>query len=180
VVVAVAITVIALPSLWLMSRSGDSGAPNVATAGVDLGPDDADRAGTTRAAQASPPAAPAPAPPTTEFDPMGSAAAAYLHPPVSTPAPGPIAVAVPNAGDVTGTVADATYRSSIGDAGACMVRDAPFGATVTVTNRNNDRSITCRATVSPVGEVDDVVLATPAFAAIADLTDAPVPVDVDW
>lgn len=176
--VAVTITVIALPSLWLMSRSGESGAPNVATAGVDIAPAGQAVVADDDATTSAPEPAMA-APPTTTVDPMGTIVAPYLAAPASTAAPGPVAIAVPDATDASFDVGDATYRSAIGDPGTCVVRSAPFGALVTVTNRNNNRSVTCRASVPPTGG-DDIVLPTPAFESIADLTDAPVPVDVDW
>jgi hypothetical protein len=178
-VVAVTITVIALPSLWLMSRSGESGAPNVATAGVAIGPDEGDAAA-AESPVTSHPEPLAAAPPTTDVDPMGPIPAADFQAPASTPAPGPVAIAVPGGTDVTFAVGDASYRSSISDPSTCVARDAPFGTTVTVTNRNNNRSITCRASVPPAGTDDEVVLATSRFHEIADLTDAPVPVDIDW
>jgi hypothetical protein len=178
-VVAVAITLIALPSLWLMSRGGDSGAPNVATAGMAIAPAHGS-APERREETTGPAVTPAPTAPTTVADPMGRVAAGYLAPPVSTPAPGPVAIAVPAAADETSVVGEATYRSSITDATACVVPGAPLGVTVVVTNRNNNRSITCRAIPPSAGPAGGIVLSTSSFAAIADLTDAPVPVDADW
>ena len=177
-VVASAITVIALPSLWLMSRSGESGAPNVATAGVALdaaapapNPTTAPDAAASTAAEA------ATAPSTVDL--MGTGDDALAAPP--TPAPsGTVRIAVAPGPDATSLVGSATYRSSIPSAGVCFVRDAPFGTLVTVTNRNNARSVTCRASVSPIGEVDDIVLHTDLFVEIADPTDAPIPVEIDW
>jgi hypothetical protein len=176
-VVAVAITVIALPSLWLMSRSGSSGAPNLATAGVAIAPDGAGSVADESPVTSQPPS-PAASPPTTDVDPMGSIPAAVVQSPPATA--GSVAIAVPGGTDATFAVGDASYRSSIRDASTCIVRDAPFGTTVTVTNRNNNRSIVCRASVPAAGTDEAVVLATSRFNEIADLTDAPIPVDIDW
>ena len=62
----------------------------------------------------------------------------------------------------------------------CQVKDAPFGSRVTVTNLDNSRSMTCTASVSPAGILDSVVVHVDAFLSIADLADAPVPVEISW
>jgi hypothetical protein len=179
-VVATAVTVIALPSLWLMSRSGDSGAPNVATAGVAL---DAARDQPTTQADPSASAAASQAAPAVGVvrpDVMGTAAPATVSATVPEPPPTAVQIAVPPGTDASSLVGSATFRSSISSVDVCFVRDAPFGTLVTVTNRNNGRSVGCRASVSPIGEVDDIVLHADAFAQIADPTDAPIPVEIDW
>jgi hypothetical protein len=184
-VMATAVTVIALPSLWLMSRSGESGAPNVATAGVglDAGRDDADAASSGASALPAPTNASslgATEPPTTAVDVMGGGDGTYLAPPATSSTGGTVQIAVPTGPDETWFVGSATYRSTIASVDLCLVRDAPFGSVVTVTNRNNARSVRCRASVSPIGEVDDIVLHSDAFAELADPTDAPIPVEIDW
>jgi hypothetical protein len=180
-VVATAVTVIALPSLWLMSRSGDSGAPNVATAGVALeaagaGPSTSSDPFASASASEGAPAAAAVVRP----DVMGTAAPATVGATVPEPPPTAVQIAVPPGTDASSLVGSATFRSSISSVDLCFVRDAPFGTLVTVTNRNNGRSVGCRASVSPIGEVDDIVLHADAFAQIADPTDAPIPVEIDW
>ena len=160
--VAAAITVIALPSLWLMSRNDEAGAPNVATAGVVIGPEEQTHS--------------TPAP----VDPMGSPGAAYLDGPPAATDPGVVNVAIPTRAAGTSVSGTATYRSDLLSPGVCQVKDAPFAATVTVTNLDNSRSVECTASVPPAGIFDSVVMHTDAFLQIADLADAPVPVDINW
>ena len=54
------------------------------------------------------------------------------------------------------------------------------GATITVTNLDNSRSVQCVSSVGGAPPEETVVLATATFAQIADLTDAPVPVQITW
>jgi hypothetical protein len=164
VVVATAITVIALPSLWLMNRGDGSTAPNVATAGVAV----------AEGAVGTPPAA-RPA-----TDPMAGAPSPYLDGPARTTLPKVIEIAVPSDDPASSSTGVATYRSSLPSADVCFVASAEYGSTITVTNVDNSRSITCRVTVTQLDEDADIVLHTQAFAAIADITDAPVPVAIDW
>ncbi len=49
-----------------------------------------------------------------------------------------------------------------------------------MTNLDNSRSVKCTASVSPAGLLDSVVMHTDAFLVIADLADAPVPVEISW
>jgi hypothetical protein len=49
-----------------------------------------------------------------------------------------------------------------------------------VTNLDNSRSMTCIASVSPAGIFESIVVHTDAFLSIADLSDAPVPVEISW
>ena len=162
--VAAAITVIALPSLWLMSRSEEAGAPNVATAGVAIAPESGSP--TTAGPGA--------------VDPMGSPGAAYLDGPPAATSPGVIVIAVPSDGPGRSVTGTATYRSTLPSESVCQVKDAPFGSRVTLTNLNNSRSMTCIASVSPAGILDSVVVHVDAFLSIADLADAPVPVEISW
>jgi hypothetical protein len=162
--VAAAITVIALPSLWLTSRNEEAGAPNVATAGVVISPE------SESPGNAVPGVA----------NPMGSPGAAYLDGPPAATSPGVINIAIPSAASGSSVTGTASYRSSLFAEGICQVKDAPFGATVTVTNLDNSRSVTCTASVSPAGILESVVMHPDAFLAIADLADAPVPVEISW
>lgn len=162
--VAAAITVIALPSLWLTSRNDEAGAPNVATAGVAISPDEESHNGGTPGV----------------LDPMGSPGAAYLDGAPAATSPGTIQIAIPIEPPGTSVSGTASYRSSLLSDAVCQVKDAPFGARVTVTNLDNSRSVRCTASVSPAGLLDSVVMHTDAFLVIADLADAPVPVEINW
>jgi hypothetical protein len=162
--VAAAITVIALPSLWLTSRNDEAGAPNVATAGVPISPESGSpTSGASGVADA-----------------MGSPGAAYLDGPPAATSRGVINIAIPSERPGTRVSGTASYRSTMFSEGVCQVKDAPFGARVTVTNLDNSRSVMCTASVSPAGMLDSVVMHTDAFLAIADLADAPVPVEIRW
>ena len=163
--VAAAITVIALPSLWLTSRNEEAGAPNVATAGVVLSP------------ESGSPVNGAPG----IADPMGSPGAAYLDGPPAATSPGVVNIAIPSEASGTSVSGTASYRrNSVFSDGVCQVKDAPFGTTVTVTNLDNSRSVSCTAMVPAGGILDSVLMHPDAFLAIADLADAPVPVEISW
>jgi hypothetical protein len=169
-VMASAITLVALPSLWLMNRNDDSGAPNLAAAGVAVGAD--------HATAGSPDVTPPPA--------IGSSSGAFMESPsdvLATDIPDGddrIAIAVPAPKPGTSSFGRATFRSTFPDPATCIVKGAPYAATVTITNLDNGRTTSCTASVSPVGSPDAVVLHTAAFVQIADLTDSPVPVELNW
>ena len=94
---ASALTVVALPAVWLVNQDDDGSRPNVAAVG--LAAEDA-AAGT--------------AAPTTSVDPMGDVDARYLD---STPLPPPpehVPVAVGSTDEVVVATAQAIYRRSVG------------------------------------------------------------------
>jgi hypothetical protein len=160
---ATAVTLVALPALWWANTSTDSAAPNVAVAGVDVGDDpnapaDADEA------------------PGDSAEP-GSAEPVFLGGPSSKTGAGQQVIAVPARPSVDGIVARATFRSSLPSADSCIVPGLADGAQVTVINTSNNRSIVCTTIPVPEG-ADDVVLDTAMFAELADLTDAPIAVEI--
>jgi hypothetical protein len=76
----------------------------------------------------------------------------------------------------------ATY-SNLGyaESPVCSSIDAPIGITITVTNINNGRRITCTNVFSlliPAGI--SMVLHTTVFEKLADVVDAPIPVTISW
>lgn len=76
----------------------------------------------------------------------------------------------------------ATY-SNLGyaESPVCSSIDAPIGITITVTNVNNGRKITCTNVFSlliPAGI--SMVLHTTVFEKLADVVDAPIPVTISW
>ena len=175
VALASAITVIALPSLWLMSRNEESGAPNVATAGIVVAPADETPDGSIAPTTTTVPAADP-----ERGDPMGEPGAAFLDGPPADPADGVVAIAVPQEAAGRYMAGTATYRSSVPGTDTCLIGTTAPAKEVTVTNLDNGRSITCRTTVAALSRPDDVILHTDAFRQIADLTDAPVPVELSW
>lgn len=160
---ATLLTLVALPALWLMSRDDDSVAPNVATAGVvvdgagnatTIGPD-----GATLDDEAA----------LGEHDPV------FLDGPAARPG-GVAEIAVPARPGDEVRLAAATYRSSLSPS-TCLVPFVSTGTRLTIVNLDNNRSATCVAVYSPASEVDDVVMHTATFLELADLTDAPIPVE---
>jgi hypothetical protein len=86
-------------------------------------------------------------------------------------------IAVPARPLIDGIMANATFRSSVGRS-SCIVPGVSNGRTVTVVNLANNRSVTCDVIVAPGRPGDDVIMHTSAFATIADLTDAPISVEI--
>lgn len=168
--VAVAITVILVPAAFLLNRQtgdGNEGADNPASTLVGTIP----QPGTPTTTAASGDTAAA-------TDVMGTAPVAYLDgtaPPNDGDTP---SIAIPRPGQsITGT---ASFRRNIHDTSICQAKGVPFASIITVTNLDNSRTIKCTASVGGAETDDDVVLSTDAFVQIADLTDAPVPVEISW
>jgi hypothetical protein len=93
--------------------------------------------------------------------------------------PGRFVIAVPRTRTDTAT-GWATFRSTFPSSDICAVRQVPYGREVRITNTNNGRSIECRAGVAVFGTDADVVIHTDAFLQIAQLSAAPIPVQIDW
>ena len=102
----------------------------------------------------------------------------FLSGPVADANPGVNEVAIPARPDQPPLEMSASYRSSINGLRTCLVQGFPSGRTVTVTNLDNGRSLTCVTAVAPGTQVADVVLHTRTFSLLADLTEAPITVDV--
>jgi hypothetical protein len=160
-VLAAILTLVALPALWLMSRDDGSGAPNVATAGIAVaagGGTDGTEPGAADDAAA-----------------LSDTAPVFLEGP-AVRSSGIAEIAVPPKPHQEVRDARATYRSSL-TPGTCLVPFVSTGTTLTIVNLDNNHSTTCVAIYSPASEVDDVVLQTNTFLELADLTDAPIPVE---
>lgn len=171
VALAVAVTAIAAPAALLFDR-GPAEPEQVQTTVVGSVVSDA----------TIPPAIAAPDRSTSQAtDPMGTAPAAFLEPSGTAAPDEPATIAIPRLPDaVEGT---ATFTRSITKITSCQV-DAdvgvPFGGSLTVTNLDNSRSVQCINEVGGSEPRHEVVLHADAFAQIADLTDAPVPVHITW
>ncbi|MEM1333856.1 MAG: hypothetical protein AAGG08_10390 [Actinomycetota bacterium] len=87
-------------------------------------------------------------------------------------------IAVPEAPAIEPLRQEATYRSTISGFRTCLVRELESGLTVTVTNVDNGRSTTCVTALAPSNQIDDVVMHTRSFQQIADLTEAPIVVEI--
>ncbi len=181
---ATALTLLALPALWWANKQSNSGAPNVATVGIEvasasdgdasvIAPIDATgAAGTTTI----PVVSTTPTAPTTEA--IDDQAPVFLEGPSANAATGAPAVGVPAAPAVPTITTRATYRSTISPTDTCLVADIATGTRITVMNLDNGHTVTCIATRVYSAADDGLVLFTDTFAQIADLTDAPIPVEI--
>jgi hypothetical protein len=170
ILLATVITLIALPTIWLVNRAEDgpgSSRPNVAAAGLAPGEADA------TVAAASPAASPTGA--ERRFDLMGDGAV-YLDTRQAASVPPP-EVAIGTSPDTRIGVGKATYRRDV-RWGRCLYNGVQSGRTITVVNVANGRSVDCTAEYLSGGESGMVVLPTGAFQEIADLVAAPVHVEI--
>lgn len=172
VAIALAITVIAVPAAFLLNPGDDPAtAPPVTLVGTVAPPEQA-------AAEPAAPGQQEQAATPNATDPMGTTPVAYLEGTGPSDTDDPATIAIPRLPEsLTGT---ATFRRNLSNPANCQVVGAPFNRRVTVTNLDNSRSIDCINNVG--GPVPDelVVLHADAFVEIADLTDAPVPVQITW
>jgi len=165
-IAATALTLLALPALWWANTSENSSEPKLAVAGIDADVDvaaDPSTSGQNVAANVD--AGTDEAPPV------------FLDGPTSAAGAGLSAIAVPARPLIDGITAKATFRSSVSN-GTCIAPGLASGTKITVVNLDNNRSMTCTTVLSPGSTVGDLVMRTSAFATIADLTDAPISVEI--
>ncbi len=63
----------------------------------------------------------------------------------------------------------------------CSTNRIPLGAIITVRNLNNGHKSTCtNINIGGVSTSFDIILNAPVFEAIAELADAPIPVELTW
>ncbi|MGA1755223.1 MAG: hypothetical protein ACO4BV_07040, partial [Ilumatobacteraceae bacterium] len=63
----------------------------------------------------------------------------------------------------------------------CATPHALLGAKVTVTNLNNARSIVCdNVSIESLGGGNTIIIHTDIFLDLADLVDAPIPVEIQF
>ena len=63
----------------------------------------------------------------------------------------------------------------------CATNRAPLGATITLRNLNNGLKTTClNINIGPISGTFDVIVNMPVFEKIAELVDAPLPVEMSW
>jgi hypothetical protein len=176
VFVAVAITAIAVPAVFLFSRD-DSNAETPENTLVGTVPP----AGAVAAAPASLPEASAAAAERsngTLSDVLGTTPTGYLDGTVAPDANDPPMIAVPRPRDtVTG---GATFSVDVPNTATCYIPKVPMGVEATVVNLDNSRSVKCEVVAVAAAQPADVMLHPDAFAQIADITEAPVPVEISW
>jgi hypothetical protein len=174
VALALAITVIAVPAAFLLNRNNEaSTAPTVTVIGTVPGqqsnvgtPDDVSD-DTSDAANAP-----------SATDAMGTTAVGFLDGTVPGRDSDPATIAIPRLPQSINGIG--TFTRDITNVAGCMAKDAPFSARITVTNRDNSRSVLCINNIGGVQSDADVVLHADAFVQIADLTDAPISVQITW
>lgn len=164
-VLAAALTVVAMPALFLIDRNDSSGstAPAVAAAGVP-----------TPGADAASDVAENTYEPETPV---------FLDDSVPLQAPAVIDIVIPAAAGDRQKTATASFQRYIDPkvVRPCTTTLAPTGVLLVITNLNNGQVTTCTNTMTtapPPGV--DMTIDTDVFVAIADLTDAPIPVQLNW
>ncbi|MFK7919119.1 MAG: hypothetical protein AB8G14_13670 [Ilumatobacter sp.] len=155
------LTLVALPALFFVTRADDTSANS--TDGVEVG---ADGIPVADNGPSRPPLVITDAEPT------------FLDGPVASANPGVAEIAVPARPAVEPIRLDASFRSTVAGVRSCLVRELRSGLSVTVTNLDNGRSITCVTSVAPFNQTADLVLHTDTFSLLADLTEAPISVEV--
>jgi hypothetical protein len=174
VFVAVAITAIAVPAVFLFSRD-DSNAETPTNTLVGTMPP-AGAVAAPASAEAS--AAAAEQSNGTLSDVLGTTPTGYLDGTVAPDANDPPMIAVPRPRDtVTG---GATFSADIPNTATCYIPTVPMGVEATVVNLDNSRSVKCEVVAVAAAQPADVMLHPDAFARIADITEAPVPVEISW
>lgn len=157
ILVASALTIVALPALWFANRP-DTGAPTVATVGVDV----------------DQPAAAVAAGSDTGTD---DAAPVFLDGPTAQVGAGLAEIAVPLAPTTERFTTKATFRSNV-PIGTCRLSTVNNAQSITVVNIDNNRSLTCTTVLAPSTAGEKLVMHPELFSQIADLTDAPIPVEI--
>ncbi|MCU1394931.1 MAG: hypothetical protein JWM34_3359 [Ilumatobacteraceae bacterium] len=166
-VVAAALTIVALPAIWLFARSEPSqgtAAPSVVAGAGIVTP----QGGVATTAGTS--------------DPFGTDGPIFVDGPTTPPKPAIVPIVVPAQAPGTSIVGNATYKTNVDpNANTCSSALAEFNATLKVTNVDNGRSITCiNRTPRVLPDGLTIELTTADFQKIAALVDAPVPVSISW
>lgn len=153
----------ALPAVWLVNRDDDASMrPNVAAVGAPV----------VDVAEAASPVT---------VDPMGDVVPQFLGVAGSaTPAtPGPVAPVVGRGEHTVVAAGTAIFRRSVRDPRTCLYSGVPGGSHIVVVNVANDRAVECwTAPRSNEEPRDELVLSADGFADIADLTAAPIHVEI--
>jgi len=174
VFIAFAITVIAVPAAFLLNRGDDTaGSPTVTVIGTMAGSAETGEAGDSPADSGD---AAGDGPSAT--DSMGTTPVGFLDGTVPARDADPATIAIPRLPQLLN--GSGSFQRRLSDVSVCIARDAPFNARITVTNRDNSRSVQCINKIRAVDPIADVILHADAFLQIADLTDAPISVQMTW
>ena len=109
---------------------------------------------------------------------MGTTPGGFLDGTVPARDSDPATIAIPRLPQsLNGT---GSFQRRLSDVAVCIAKDVPFNSRITVTNRDNSRSVQCINKIRATDPIADVVLHADAFLQIADLTDAPISVQMTW
>lgn len=179
VFVAVAVTVVAVPSALLLGRGGsepEAVPPPTMWSPVGSTVASAEPAGASEAAGATARAASTAG--DTVLDVLGTTPMGYLGGTVAPDADDPPMIAVlPRRDTLTGT---ASFSAMIDRTTTCIIPKVPMGTEVTITNLDNSRRVKCQVVAVATPQTTDVTMHVDAFSQIADITEAPVPVEISW
>lgn len=159
-------TLIALPAWWLLSRDDGSSGPDTARASTET---------TVVRIETPAPQTESNLPRTADIDQRDPI---FMDGPTADPNAGVAEVAVPAAPAIAPIEMAASYSSEISGANKCLVVGISTGRTITVTNLDNGRTVTCESFFAPATQRDDILLHTDTFSRLADLTEAPIPVEI--
>ena len=163
IAVAIALTVILVPAAFLLNRDNDGPAVTSPTATLVGG-------------QTTPTRPISIAPVVTDV--MGTSPIDPLNDPLPAAGDDPATIAIPRVPQsVSGA---ATFSRNISLPTGCYAPDVPYNTRITVTNLDNSHSVDCINNIGGTRPDEAVVLHENAFLQIADLTDAPVPVQITW
>src|SRR3990170_1401544 len=161
VFVAIAITAVAVPAVFLFGRGDSNAETPINTLVGTVAP-----AGAVAAAPAPATTATAEQTNGTLSDVLGTTPTGYLDGTVAPDANDPPMIAVPRPRDtVTGA---ATFSLEVPDTATCYIPLAPMGVEATVVNLDNSQSLKCEVVAIGVVHPADVMLHPDAFAQIAD------------
>lgn len=176
---AAIMTMIAVPAFFIL-RGDDSSSAPAATSGdvinpvddnvINPLPDQAAPAATEQPATSNESKLPPLEPP--DDDPI------FMNGPVANAEDEIAEVAIPAQPAIPPIVVEASYLSTVPGTRSCLIRGVESGRTVRVTNLDNGRSITCVTVIAPATQRNDLVMHTESFEQLADLTDAPIAVEV--
>jgi hypothetical protein len=171
---AALVSMIALPSLWWVNRDDPSNGPNTASVGVEVG-------GSINGESAAPEQV-ATIESTIGQSNLPSEPTYLDEPPIFLDGPasnigGAAEIAIPNADPLETIITRATYGEFSGT-DVCLARNVAIGEVITVINLDNNRTITCRVAPAPESQEAGIILQSDQFTELADLTDAPIPVQI--
>ncbi|HUF97242.1 MAG TPA: hypothetical protein VMM60_03865 [Ilumatobacter sp.] len=168
--IALAVTLVLVPGAFLLNRGGNETDASTPVTMVGTVPNPAATTTTTVDRER---------PDVSEgTDPLGTIGVGYLQGSVVPNTADAPTIGIPRPTEVNSGKASFSY--DIETATQCITDIAPNGVWVTVTNLDNSRTVQCINTLIMGEQPFDVMLSSQSFVLIADLTDAPVHVEITW